>query len=369
MDTLKKLDIYKNTLNKTNDEKYTIAHVIDILNSKNLSIDDVDNFIDNYEDMTFTHDNIELYCNLAFCSTTCGIEEIKEDFSKFLVRCYFNDLHFFKIIIKYEPVIQHLCRKFSDKYNNYSDADLTHIIICSNCNIIKSINTMDARFTIFTDAGIRYYTNLTSLNISNHKKITNDSVKHFINLTELYADENPKISDASVILLTKLKILHIKHNNMVTNKSIQCLTQLTDLDISHTAKISDKFIKNLNLTKLSASRMTKETISNESIKCFINLTYLDICNNLLVSDESISCLKNLTYLDMSKTKKITNDGIKKLSKLTNLNVSSTCITDIGIKNLVNLTTLNVSHCIVTNDGIKYLVKLTKLNDYCTLIKN
>ncbi|MEN8237231.1 MAG: hypothetical protein ABFQ95_06815 [Pseudomonadota bacterium] len=78
---------------------------------------------------------------------------------------------------------------------------------------------------------LRFFTNLTLLNLTSNSKVTNKSVSKLTNLTHLNLTFNEKINNC-LKRLNKLQVLILKCNNMVQNEHITTLTNLTELNLS-----------------------------------------------------------------------------------------------------------------------------------------
>ena len=101
--------------------------------------------------------------------------------------------------------------------------------------IITTINNEDQKY-INNNLLIKFK-NLTSLNLYNNNKITDEPVKQLINLTSLNLSNNRIITDESVKELTNLTSLNLSNNYNITDESVKNLTNLTNLNLT-----------NLNLT-------------------------------------------------------------------------------------------------------------------------
>ena len=176
---------------------------------------------------------------------------------------------------------------------------------------------------------LKAFTNLTKMNLSGCKQITDVGVKEFINLTEL---------------------------------DLSFCTQITDAGV-------EEIIRRRNLTNLKLSKTGITDIGLIELKELKNLTDLHLSDTAITDNvlNELSDLKNLKRLFLAKTK-ITDFGVKHLrgqTNLTTLDLSLTQITDIGLNELnelKNLKTLFVGETQVTDEGVTGLQKaLPQLN--------
>jgi hypothetical protein len=187
----------------------------------------------------------------------------------------------------------------------------------------------------FRDDEMKYFTNLTLLNLDYNQIITNNGIKGLSNLTSLVLSEN--VSDNGIKGLTNLTLLNLGYNEDITNSGIKCLTKLTSLYLSLNKVIDDDGIKGLtNLTKLNLG--FNNVIKDNGIKGLTNLIELDLNWNRKITDDGINGLINLTSLYLGYDEIITDNGIKSLTNLTELLLNDN-ITDYGIKGLIKLTSL------------------------------
>ena len=119
------------------------------------------------------------------------------------------------------------------------------------------------------DKDISFLTNLTSLDLSYNKSITNHGISRLTNLTSLDLSGNEMISDVSTLV-------NLKHLNLSQNR-----------------KITIDDIKNINLTSLCIQDGGMEL---DKLTELTNLTHIDIMGNHLVNPADILFLTNLTSL-------------------------------------------------------------------------
>lgn len=146
---------------------------------------------------------------------------------------------------------------------------------------------------------------MTSINCSAMKTLTSIDVSNCTNLQELYVPDN-KLTTLDVTNCPKLTLLSFYSNNIASidlskNTALQKLyafnnAQLTSLDLSNNTNLTYLSVYTNNMPKLDVSKLTKL----QTLLCFGNkLTTLDLSNNTALQE--LSCYKNqLKSLDLSK---------------------------------------------------------------------
>ena len=201
------------------------------------------NFIDEYDEILYTKNNIHKYCELVF---KFGIYSIDEKFIDHLVDKYiFSDSQLLDELKNYEQIIENIQKKLALN-NKYNDGNILYLL--------QNIGPLE----------------ITILNASNNDNITNKSVKHLINLTSLDASCNHEITDEGIKSLINLTSLNATLNFDITDEGVKFLTNLTSLDAIIAKNITNDGIKHLiNLTSLNASY--NDNITNDGIKHLVNL--------------------------------------------------------------------------------------------------
>ena len=67
-------------------------------------------------------------------------------------------------------------------------------------------------------------TSITSLDIGNNTKITDENLKMLTSITSLNLCDNTKITDESLKMLTSIISLNLRFNNIITDESLKFLT-------------------------------------------------------------------------------------------------------------------------------------------------
>ncbi|MCA2717368.1 MAG: leucine-rich repeat domain-containing protein [Microcystis sp. M169S2] len=115
-------------------------------------------------------------------------------------------------------------------------------------------------------------------------------LKYYINLTSLDLDYNDTITDDAVRLLTNLISLNLSWNNTITDEAVKLLTKLTSLNLEGNHKITDEAVKVLpNLTILNLAWNNR--ITDKAVKALTNLTSLNLFNNRRITDACIQALR------------------------------------------------------------------------------
>ncbi|AYV81729.1 MAG: hypothetical protein Harvfovirus56_6 [Harvfovirus sp.] len=187
-----------------------------------------------------------------------------------------------------------------------------------------------------TDAGI-IGLNLTELDISNNKCITDAAVGTFRNLTSLNIQSNNKITDDAVSVLTNLRSLNLGLNNLISNDAVKCLVNLTSLNLFGNRRIS-------------------------SLKGLVKLQRLNLEFNDMIWGRDLMSVLNLTDLNLNSTSFNVESYLKCLTKLCSLNVRNyKSIEDATLGKLTNLTRLTCrGNCLLTKAAILRLPKLKVL---------
>lgn len=254
-----------------------------------------------------------------------------------------------------------------------------------------------------TDDSIIKLRNLKYLNASGNRKITDRSISKLSKLTHLDASNNLNITDESVSKLVNLMYLNAANSHNITDESVSKLNKLTHLNASNNQNITDYFIYNIEATEQTAEFLdgvldhTENNVDfgleqyvhdcsrNRNIRINrhnmfllsrsmdipynliprknIALTYLNASHNPNITDKSILKLTNLTHLNASHNENITDKSIVTLINLVYLDAShNEKITDKSVSKLINLSSLNASNNQeITNTSVVLLVNLTDLD--------
>ncbi len=227
-------------------------------------------------------------------------------------------------------------------------------------------------------------TRITSINLSNCKKITDAGLEHLSKLTSLSSlnlDGCENITDAGLAHLSKLTSLNsldLSECHIITNAGLSHLSKLTSLnslDLSECHIITNAGLSHLSkltlLSSLNLSRCNKitgaglEHLSKLTLLSSLNLSF---CYN--ITDAGLAHLATLTSLSTLSliAANITDAGLAHLSKLTSLSsldLSLQDITDVGIAHLTTLTSLSSLDLSdnenITDAGLEHLSKLILLS--------
>lgn len=218
--------------------------------------------------------------------------------------------------------------------------------------------------------GIRYLTNLKTLNLSNNGITDLNFLNNFSSLLELNLSNNEITSIDPIVDNQNLKKLDLKNNKISNITKLQYLHQIEYLDLSNN-KIE-------NISPLSSSLSLKSLFLNgntltsfyDSLSGLSSLEELAIgyCGINFSNIKSLPYLNQLTYLDISQSSPSLND-ICKLSKLKNLYLSDCMLSreNITVLNeLINLETLDISNNNFSVENYNNSLDGNKLNKIISL---
>ena len=203
--------------------------------------------------------------------------------------------------------------------------------------------------------GIEYFTNLSSLNISNNN-LTSVDLSHNTNLEDLYCSNN-QLTALNLTNLSNLEILDCS-NNKLTTLSVSGKSYLKTLNCSNNTLLTTLNCYRCDLTTLNVTGCT----ALKELRCYENanltaitglanctaITGLD-CEDCAINDLSgVNSMSNIATL-LARNNKLTTLTVTGKSKLTNLRVNgNTTLTTLQCYNNA-LTTLNVTGCTALKD--------------------
>jgi hypothetical protein len=123
----------------------------------------------------------------------------------------------------------------------------------------------------FHDIDLQSLTNLTGLDLSRNKTITNTALEKHTKITTLMLNSKTKITDIGLMGLTNLTYLDLSSNAQITNKGVAPLTNLAYLS-------------------LDANKL----ITNEVLTGLTNLKDLNLHNNHTIDFKALNHLGNWT---------------------------------------------------------------------------
>ena len=224
--------------------------------------------------------------------------------------------------------------------------------------------------------GIEYFTNLSSLNISNNN-LTSVDLSHNTNLEKLYCSNN-QLTSLDLTNLSNLEVLDCS-NNKLTTLSVSGKSYLNTLNCSNNTLLTTLNCYRCDLTTLNVTGCT----ALKELRCYENanltaitglanctaITSLDCEDCAITSLPGVNNMTNIATL-LARNNKLTTLTVTGKSKLTNLRVNgNTTLTTLQCYNNA-LTTLNVTGCTALKDLRCYynanLTAITGLAD-CTAI--
>lgn len=230
---------------------------------------------------------------------------------------------------------------------------------CEGLLGLTTITDLRLRHTALTDEILSTLTNLTNLEI-NHTLTVGDVGLCSLSssLTSLEIVNNSKITDESIKLLTRLKYLWLYDRTVIGDDGISCLKELEYLNLCSQRRITDRGISALQS----------------------NLTTLSIYDNDNISDGSVGLLTRLNSLSLRRTPNLGNGCLHSLSNLQKMTVNHTNMTSsmldfvpslvylswdakykIPIRELSRLTCL-ISLSISKMNDLDDLLSLTRIQD-------
>lgn len=252
------------------------------------------------------------------------------------------------------------------------------------CNVPYHFSSLD---------GFQYFTDLTSLNLSSCKQISDFSLlANLHKLKTLNLSGCTQINDLSFLSdLTHLTSLNLSHCGQIIDlHPLSNLIQLTSLDLSGCGQVRDlsPLLGLTQMTSLNLSNCELVNVFNSLVKLtqltslhlsncrkiddlnfltsFIELTSLDLSNCRLVQDFGpLMNLTSLVSLNLSGCDQFNDlNSLIQLNSLTLLDLSNCWrFSDLyPLTNLTHLTSLNLSDCTRTSD----LLPLTTLNNLTSL---
>ena len=203
--------------------------------------------------------------------------------------------------------------------------------------------------------GIEYFTNLSSLNISNNN-LTSVDLSHNTNLEDLYCSNN-QLTALNLTNLSNLEILDCS-NNKLTTLSVFGKSYLKTLNCSNNTLLTTLNCYRCDLTTLNVTGCT----ALKELRCYENanltaitglanctaITSLDCEDCAITSLPGVNNMTNIATL-LARNNKLTTLTVTGKSKLTNLRVNgNTTLTTLQCYNNA-LATLNVTGCTALKD--------------------
>jgi hypothetical protein len=122
--------------------------------------------------------------------------------------------------------------------------------------------------------------NITELNLSYNKTITDEGIKDMIQIQKLNLSYNEKITDGGIKNMIQMQNLNLTYNNIITDIGIKNMVQMQNLNLLYNNIITDIGIKNMvqmqNLNLLFNYKITDECIKSMIQMQNLNLTYDNI---------------------------------------------------------------------------------------------
>lgn len=257
---------------------------------------------------------------------------------------------------------------------------------------LQKLQTLNLSGSELTNAGLAHITHLvslTSLDVSNCARLTDDgvcslSVKLPLTAIDLSGTEvsNRSIAHLGAMKLRKLELAfcpNIKAGFLQNLQHIECLRVLDLADTTEDDTILRGIESAVNLQHLNISRAKKITgACLQDVAKLVNLNSLNLRSNPQIKEDALlelAKMNNLTFLDLTGLEQVTDltaEVSRSLPRLQTLLLHSASITDIGldaISEMPQLHTLSLFCCSkITDAGLLKLAKahlLTSLDVRCS----
>ena len=175
--------------------------------------------------------------------------------------------------------------------------------------------------------GIEYFTNLSSLNISNNN-LTSVDLSHNTNLEDLYCSNN-QLTSLNLSNLSNLEVLDCS-NNKLTSLSVTYKSYLKTLNCSNNTLLTTLYCYSDDLTTLNVTGCT----ALKDLRCFENAS--------LTSITGLADCTAITYLDCEDCAITSLPGVNSMTNIATLLARNNKLTSLAINNKGSLATLRVS---------------------------
>ena len=177
--------------------------------------------------------------------------------------------------------------------------------------------------------GIEYFTNLSSLNISNNN-LTSVDLSHNTNLEDLYCSNN-QLTSLNLSNLSNLEVLDCS-NNKLTSLSVTYKSYLKTLNCSNNTLLTTLYCYSDDLTTLNVTGCT----ALKDLRCFENAS--------LTSITGLADCTAITYLDCEDCAITSLPGVNNMTNIATLLARNNKLTSLAINNNFDHTQL-LSECL------------------------
>lgn len=180
--------------------------------------------------------------------------------------------------------------------------NLTHLDLKTNSTYLgdglscltklKILNLEDA---FVTNEALSQLSTLTTLALGNNVIIRDNCLSHLVfpNLTSLDLSCNRYITDRALVALTGLSSLELASNRVITDFGLSALTNLKSLGLYSNGRITYFGIaKLLNLTTLDLREIGTNTITNAGLERLTNITRLRFTRNRSININELPAYMN-----------------------------------------------------------------------------
>ena len=206
---------------------------------------------------------------------------------------------------------------------------------------LMSYDDVEEENTITSLEDLKYFPNLTILQIRGHKVTDISALSSLTSLTSLNLAMNELTDISALSGLTSLTDLNLLDNKLIDISALSSLTSLTDLNLLDN-KVMD--ISALSgLTSLTELHLGDNELTDISVLSNLtSLTELDLSSNEVTDINVLSDLTSLTVLDLGSNEVTDISVLSGLTSLTSLNLRNNELTDISmLSGLTSLTHLDL----------------------------
>ena len=205
---------------------------------------------------------------------------------------------------------------------------------------------------------LKYFPNLTILQIRGHKVTDISALSSLTSLTELDLGSNEVVDISALSGLTSLTNLNLLDNKIMDISALSGLTSLTELHLGSNEVVDISALSGLtSLTNLNL--LDNKIMDISALSGLTSLTKLYLGDNELTDIRMLSNLTSLTVLDLSINELTDISALSGLTSLTMLDLGSNELTDISVlSGLTSLIYLNLRNNELTD--ISMLSGLTSL---------
>jgi hypothetical protein len=213
-----------------------------------------------------------------------------------------------------------------------------------------------------TNNGLQYLTNIRTLNLGSYSKITDNGLKYLTNVNTLILGSYSKITNDGLQYLTNVRTLNLGSYSKITDEGLKYLTNINVLDLGWRSLITDEGLKYLANARLEISTIYNSRVINSEASRIAHGTAGFVGDSAFISIGSFS--EGINTLILGWGSKITDKGLQYLTSVHTLDLGSySKITNEGLKYLTNVRTLKLGYGSPITDEELQQLKCTIINRY------